>query len=484
MRTAHPVSHVSSAKASYMPCPGLLETQSGRSHKNVRSFDDIRRTVLILLMAGYFVLSYPFMQLRIPPTGFGVPFGELALACVLVTFNLPRLLSRMGTIVFLPPLLLWWGWGFARLAVDAAREGAWAFRDGTQLIESLFLIVGFGVVANADDLSQISRWMRRIVAVACLYGLLFVFQWDLIAISPTLPGGSDQPIPVIGTFATTGTVLLLGAFMCMAEPPRTRRGRFFLTLVGGFLVSYAVLVIQMRTTYVQLLCLTGLLLLVRPRALGRLASTVPLFCILLALISAFNLRISGRLSSEIGWAFIFDHLQAVFGIGTKGSIGEAASGVSLRFGWWLRLYDQLTSDMATLVSGLGFGVALTDFRDTLGVLAREPHNSLVSVIARLGLVGGICWIWIQVDLFLVAYRAYRGARALGWQNEAQFVLLVMAFAVLTLASCLGEDVMEKPYNAIPYYALWGVVLRVAYLVKSSSITVGARSPGLGFAAGT
>jgi hypothetical protein len=157
----------------------------------------------------------------------------------------------------------------------------------------------------------------------------------------------------------------------------------------------------------------------------------------------------------------------MFGVGTKGSIGEAAGGVSLRFGWWLRLYDELTSDPVTLLSGLGFGVVLTDFRDTLGVVTREPHNSVISVIARLGLVGGVCWIWIQVELFLVGYIAYKMARRLGRHDQAQLVLTIMAFAVLTLAGCFGEDIMEKPYNAIPYYTLWGVVLRIAYRARQS-----------------
>jgi hypothetical protein len=437
----------------------------------VTSVAKIKLGVLVFLMAGYLVFAYPFMQLRIPPTGLGVPFGELVLVAMLVTLNLPAVLSRIGTLVSLAPLLLWWGWGFTRLIVDAVREGAWAFRDGTQLIETLFLIVGFAVVATPKEISLLSRCVRRIIVVACAYGLLFVFANDLMAISPTLPGGSEQPIPIVGTFATTGTMLLLGAFLCMTQPGRTRQARLLSTLSAGFLVSYAVLVIQARTTYIQLLSLTALLLLVRPGALRRLGSAVPILCAFLMVVSALELRISGRLSSELSWTFLWDHVQSVFGIGTKGSIGEAAGGVSLRFGWWLRLYDELTSDPVTLLSGLGFGVALTDFRDTLGVLAREPHNSVISVIARLGVVGGTCWIWIQVELFRVAYFAHKAARRLGWHEQAQLVLLIMAFAVLTLASCLGEDTMEKPYNAIPYYALWGVVLRIAYRARRSSAAV-------------
>ena len=157
--------------------------------------------------------------------------------------------------------------------------------------------------------------------------------------------------------------------------------------------------------------------------------------------------------------------MSIFGIGSKGSIGEAAGGVSLRFGWWVRLYDELTSDPATLLSGLGFGVPLTDFRDTFGVVAREPHNSIISVVARLGLVGGIAWIWLQAELFRLAYLTHKAARRLGLHDQAQLILLIMAFAALTLASCLGEDTLEKPYNAIPYYALWGVLLRIAYRIR-------------------
>ena len=114
------------------------------------------------------------------------------------------------------------------------------------------------------------------------------------------------------------------------------------------------------------------------------------------------------------------------------------------------------------------GVALTDFRDTLGTLAREPHNSVISIVARGGLVGGVCWFWLQFELFRAGFRTYRECNRLGRWGEGRLVLLIVGFAVLTLASCFGEDTMEKPYNAIPYYVLWGVVLRIAYYLREGA----------------
>src|SRR3546814_13174763 len=75
--------------------------------------------------------------------GFGVPLGELMLVFVLLGLNIPRVLSRMSAAAILAPFLLWWGWGLTRLVFDAAAHGAWALRDATQLIESLYMVVGF-----------------------------------------------------------------------------------------------------------------------------------------------------------------------------------------------------------------------------------------------------------------------------------------------------------------------------------------------------
>lgn len=58
--------------------------------------------------------------------------------------------------------LLWWGWRFARLAIDGVQEGPWAFRDGTQLIEALYLVVGFSLAATASDISRFSVWFRPV----------------------------------------------------------------------------------------------------------------------------------------------------------------------------------------------------------------------------------------------------------------------------------------------------------------------------------
>ncbi|MEA2918652.1 MAG: hypothetical protein QOJ15_10733 [Bradyrhizobium sp.] len=431
-----------------------------------RAFGAKKAAALLALIAGYLILNYPFMQLRVPPAGFGIPLGELLLIVVLFSSNIPTVLARMNATVLLAPFLLWWVWALGRLVFDAAEYGFWAFRDATQSVESLFLVAGFTLAGRRRSVELFERWLGPIMAVACLYGLLFVYANEITAASPTLPGASEQPIPIFGAFATTGTMLLWGAFYCLTRPATSPAVRLRYDLVGGFLVAFAILVIQARTTYFQIIGLAALLWFAQPATLGRLSLAIPILVALLAVISAFDIRVSGRLSSELSFSFFWDHILSIFGIRSGGHDGlsEAADGVALRMGWWKRLYDQLTADPATLLAGLGFGIPLTDFRDPLGVVAREPHNSLISVAARLGLIGILCWLWMQFELFRVGVQAYRDCRRRSLK-ESDLVLLVLAFAVLTLASCFGEDTMEKPYNAVPYYAFWGFALRVAYQVR-------------------
>jgi hypothetical protein len=426
-----------------------------------RAFDRFKASAFLVLVGGYLIFNYPFMPFVL---------GELFLIVILLSTNVPRVLSRMNATVFLFPFMIWWSWGFGRLIFDTMGKGFWAFRDATQLIDSLFLIVGFTLAGEPRTVTRLAYWLRPIVIICCIYAMLFGYGDDIAAISPTLPGASGQAISIFGAYAIPSTVLLWGAVFCVIQPARSPAIRMRYLLVAGLLIAFALAVIQARTTYLQLLSVAGLLLVLRPRALSGLGFGIPVFFSILIVISALDIRISGRLTSDLSLSFFWEHIQSIVGISEKaqGGLASAADGVSMRLGWWNRLYDQLTADEVTLITGLGYGIPLTNFSDTLGVTTREPHNSVISVAARLGLIGVGSWIWMQVELFRAGFRAYFDCRRTGRSEAANFILLCVAFAVLTLSSCFGEDAMEKPYNAITYYAFWGFVLRIGCRLRAEA----------------
>ena len=139
-----------------------------------KALERFKASAFLVILAGYLLFNYPFMQLRIPPVGFGFPLGELLIAVVLLTIDLPRVLLRMNATVFLFPFLVWWSWGLGRFVFDTTNQGFWALRDSTQLIESLFLIVGFALAGQPRTVARLVRWLRPIIIISCLYGLLFI----------------------------------------------------------------------------------------------------------------------------------------------------------------------------------------------------------------------------------------------------------------------------------------------------------------------
>jgi hypothetical protein len=311
-------------------------------------------------------------------------------------------------------------------------------------------------------------WLKPIIIIASIFGLLFMYEGQIVAISPKLPGASGQPIAMFSPFTTSGTMLLWGASFCIIRAQQGQAAHIRYILLAGFLVAFALTVLQQRTTYMQLLALVGLMLVLRPRAIRWLGVTIPLLIASLIVIAAFDLEVSGRLTKQVSLSFFWDHILSIFGIG-QGDLAPSADGVDLRLGWWTRVYDRLTADSVTLITGLGYGIPLTNFSDVLGVTTREPHNSVISVTARLGLIGIAAWLWMQIELFRAAFRAYRECMRTRRREVADFILLCLAFVVLSIGSCFGEDTFEKPYNTIPCYALWGFVLRIAYELRTEPL---------------
>jgi hypothetical protein len=431
----------------------------------------MRTTILLLILTGYIFLNQGFMQVRVPPT-YGVPIGEFALVCYLAMTNVWVVLARMRAVVHLLPFLIWWGFGIGRALFDTGEYGMWALRDASQVIDSLFVILGFNIARRPGDLDRLFRWLAWLIPVLAVY-VMIGYPLKLAEISPTLPGGSGEPVPLFGIMNTADVALLWCAMYLIVAAPKSGISLRSFVFAGG-LVGYAVLMLQNRTTYMQLVVMLGFTALFRRRSVGPFLAFVPIVVVAVLLISTLGLKISGRLSDEVSLSFYADHLAAMFGVsnGDDEAIAGAAAGVGQRLEWWRDIYERLSADPATMLTGLGYGFPLVPFKATGDIQVREPHNSVISVVARLGLIGLSAWIWMQCELFLCWFRCLRRTRRFSsggeWENR---LLILLSFLVLVMVGAIGEDNMEKPFFAIPYYFFWGVVVKISFLQASAPVPV-------------
>ncbi len=241
-----------------------------------------------------------------------------------------------------------------------------------------------------------------------------------------------------------------------------------ISFVTIFLFCYAVFIFQKRTIYLQVFAIFFIFLFYRRDLFGKsVRNLIILFCALIAL-PFIGLQVQGRLGETVSLGFLINHLLAIGGIENEGVVG-AAGGVFQRFGWWLDLYQRWTSSMGTFLFGLGYGFPLIDFTIGSGVAVREPHNSFISTLARLGLVGGILWVWMQLLLLSILRSAHRACKQIGWREGESRLLFLFFFFVFIWIVSLVEDAFEKSYYAIPYYFFWGIVLAFAYNLKKGLI---------------
>jgi hypothetical protein len=195
--------------------------------------------------------------------------------------------------------------------------------------------------------------------------------------------------------------------------------------------------------------------------------------IVVGTITAFNIKIPGRLTENVSFSFFIHHFEAIGGIsdGDESGIDSAAAGVSLRHGWWTNILEQEAADPVALIMGLGYGRPLTNYvagDETApeGVQVREPHNSFFSVLGRLGLVGAIAWIWMHVEFFNLCRKVFAYYHRLHDKRWINRLLLTLGYVALILAWTLGEDALEKSFNIVPYYCFWGVISRLGFNMRT------------------
>jgi hypothetical protein len=171
--------------------------------------------------------------------------------------------------------------------------------------------------------------------------------------------------------------------------------------------------------------------------------------------------------------------QAAAASGTYDTQDTTVDTVAWRLAWWNALTTDVTSSVEGTLFGIGFGTDLTapfglqtDVED--GRPLRSPHDFLLTVFARTGLVGVALWsVWIGLWL-RQALGGIRAASRGGNSAEADYRLWLMVFPVAMIVAALFGVVLEGPYGAIPCYLLLGMSLRAS----AETVTVEEREPWL------
>ena len=159
---------------------------------------------------------------------------------------------------------------------------------------------------------------------------------------------------------------------------------------------------------------------------------------------------------------LIDNLLSIFGSSSDGGLEGSKQ---FRLAWWGKIVDYAVFGKF-FWTGKGFGVNLADadgFQSTTDHSLRSPHNSTMTVLARMGVPGLLLWLALQGAFVVGLLRAIVAHRRAGDTQVAVFGGLILAYWVAMIVDTSFDPYLEGPQGGIWFWVIFGLGLAVMKL---------------------
>lgn len=416
---------------------------------------EVWQVFTVVALSGYMLLNYGFEGLTIHLGGFplivsyGLVWAALLLAILTHTGDVREAIKEPTVLC----MLAIFAFSAGHLLFELPTYGLWAIRDSSMVLDALFLFVGMIWARKANSSSFLIKWMLVLFVVNALYSFTMPWGERLWAWSPE--SGVFFKVPIFGNYNGIGDVLTEGAMFCIClsgfilKRPRWIMPLLILAQFLGIAIS------QVRRMYVATAVVFIILMLLgEGKKFARLLIVLPCAIGVIVLVTAVGgIEIPGRVGT-ISLDFFKDHIRSI-----SDPEGTPGSSVDSRF---VMADEAMEHFKAHPILGEGFGQALvSEVADsTNNAVTRMPHNSSLSYLARLGLVGFAMWILFHLCLIARFIGGLRQRRHCQDKQLSALLLWLFLYYVIFMIVSLVEAAFEYPSGAVPFYFLMGFALGV------------------------
>ena len=414
---------------------------------------------LLALMAltGYMILNYGFENISLHLGSFPIILGHsmmfaaLGLAVIHYRHIFRQALAEPAMRWMLGLIAL----TCLHLVYDISHYGLYALRDASLTLEGIFMLLGLLWATESRNTLVLMRWLFCVWLLLTLYAYLYPWAEALRGVSPV--SGIFQPVPIVGYYSGTAFRTTVGALFCICAGKHVVKQRWLLLLLAAAQI-YALAFLQLRAMYIGVVLALAIFLF-----FGEIRKWAQLSLVLLAglaglvVLTSVGLQMEGRVG-PVNAAFIKEHAESLLGTSTAPAEGTIES----RKDWYKQVEKRLVSSASNLIVGVGFGQPLIQFSTSNNagnqdVEVRQPHNSHLTFLARLGLVGGT--IWLLLNLYIIwRFVSTLRRRAFGDARLRDLTLWLFLFYLLDLLESAVQPGLEFSSGAITFYFLTGFAL--------------------------
>jgi len=410
------------------------------------------QVLLIGAISGYMVLNYGFENIAFHIGGLPIilSYGMAYTAFILALLNTRSLFAQSlqePAVVCMLALLFFAG---LHLVLDVPTYGMMALRDGSMCLDGIFMLLGLAWAMKKGSVAFISKWLMVLFAVNMFYGLTQPWGEAIWSWSPE--SGVFIKVPILGNFNGIGDLEVAGAMFCLCVGAYVIKKPSWLLplLVMGQFLGFAFA--QVRRMYVALVVILVILILLgEAKKFAKLLILLPVaLAAILAATTFGGMEINGRIG-PVKLDFFKEHVRSI-----ETPDGTPGSSIESRFTW---MDEALAHFYTHPIVGVGFGQPLVSeiANGDNGAVTRQPHNSSLTYLTRLGVIGFCMWIIFHFYLIKSFILAFRKRESFDKPTYA-FILWTFIFYVIVVISSLVEPTFEYPSFAIPFYFLIGFAL--------------------------
>ncbi len=411
--------------------------------------------LLLLLMGGYLFFDRAFAWFHVPGTPIFI--GEVVLgAGLFVVYKSRKSVAFIRRSPAMQLLVVFMAFGLVLTLAGVGEHGQDALRDGALWYYGLFaLVTGTLFMAWPPAYDLFLRWYTKVIPAFLIVGLARL----VMANRPSwLVPDSDVPITShkpgnIGVQA----ILLVAFLILVVAPGATRKDAVRNAVLGvGGLILVVIAGTQNRGAMVAAALVLIWLFFSARRARPLMGGAIAL--LIAALLLAFAVDLTVELERrEFSVAQLWDNIVT---LQIQNDSEELVNDGTVA--WRLKLWDLVVDDTLTaerFLSGFGFG---TNLASRFGFVAggdgpelRNPHNSHLSVMARMGLTGFGLWILLWVVWYRTLWKAARKFRYAGQDQKSGFLTWSMMAATALLINGIFDPSLESPQAAVWLWTIFG-----------------------------
>ena len=398
-----------------------------------------------------------------------VPIVYVFLLLLLLNSKLSTNLKILQDVGLLNIFLFYLMYNLGKLSINYFEYGLVAVRDGTFVLDSLFILV------SLSFFSSIEPTITKILKICFLYSFMFILFWfirdSVIFLSPTITSPLGGQTNLFFNFSTINVTCGFFAFYSyLFLDSNNKKFIYFL-----FFLIFSLILLPKRMIYIWYISAFLYLIFIDKKNINftfKLLSVFIVFYIidLIGIFSIFKVK-------EINFFDFFkSHLLSTIPTYEINNIDDffvgTQSTVSWRIDKWTKTISNVMTTFNTFLFGLPFGVSLTDFYNTQGMQTREPHNLYITIFARTGLIGSILFSILHFKIIKILYKAYIKSLILKNKATNKLMILFMMYVLFIFGGGgISSSILSATYHSTQFYLFVGIWISIYFkLLKDENLS--------------